>query len=216
MPLILDFDGVIADSGAVVLEVVNTFALERGQPPLTQASLAATSPQALRRAWRLRFYEVPALLRRARQEMYRRWESLMVCPQILAPLAWSRANSLPLAILSSNGAATLEAFTNRHLPDIPFACRLGDVPLWRKHIALRRLLRRRGWPAATTIYLGDETRDMVAAQRAGLCAWGVTWGKDTAAALTAAGATCLLHDGEQAVTALARHQENLAPRAKST
>ena len=64
MSLIFDFDGVIADSRAAIMEAVQSLARDKGVPPVTDEELATVDMRALFKRMRIRWYEIRTTSRR--------------------------------------------------------------------------------------------------------------------------------------------------------
>ena len=146
------------------------------------------------------WWELPWRVWQVKREVARHAAWLRLRPELLPVLGWAKRAGVPLAVASSNGHRLIVNFFARHLPDSQFAPILGDLPMFGKQRALRRLGRHR-----TLIYVGDEVRDVQAAQRSGVACIAVTWDKDSAAVLRAAGLTRLAEDG----AALRQHCSDL-------
>ena len=202
MQLVFDFDGVLADSRQVVLGLINEVALRRGQAPLAASELAALRSGDLIARWRIPFYQVPLYLHRARRQMAARWRQLALFDEAAQAVAWAAGRGVPMAILSSNAPAAIRGFVAHLLPRVAFREIVGNVPLFGKHRALKRLVRRHRWPPHQVVYIGDESRDMQAAARAQVAGVAVGWGKEQPAMLLAAGALWVAQSGEEMIRRL--------------
>lgn len=81
-----------------------------------------------------------------------------------------------LYILSTNTEPNIHKFLQRHDLGKYFEHVYGGVGMFGKAPALRRLLREQHIQTRKAIYVGDEVRDMMAAQSLGVRAIAVTWG----------------------------------------
>ena len=73
-----------------------------------------------------------------------------------------------------------------------------------KAARFRKVLRRTGIAARDAIAIGDEIRDLEAAQKAGVAFGAVTWGYTTAEALIARSPAALFHSIDEIVDHLTR------------
>ena len=194
--LVFDFDGVIADSSAAVRVAIDRLAVRKGVRSPADAEIRSFTTPQLMRQMRIAWWELPWRAWQAKQIVLAHAGQIRLCPEILAVLRWAKQHGVPLAVASSNSTPVIARFLAQHLAESRFAPILGNLPMFGKQRALRRLGRRH-----TLIYVGDEVRDVEAARRCGIASIAVTWGKDSAATLQAAGATRLAQSGE----ALAQH-----------
>ena len=182
--LIFDFDGTIANSLAVALDIANELAPEFGLPQ-TDAQrfrkLKSLSLQELLQEAGLAWHQLPRLAMRGRAAFKKRMnqvEPIAGMDVLLKTLSTDHR----LGILTSNSKSTVEAFLKAHeLEYFSFV----DAPrnVLGKALAIRKILNREGFSADQAIMIGDEVRDIEAAQAAGIKAVAVTWGLNSATRL---------------------------------
>ena len=198
--LILDFDGVIADSRAAAHGVMDQVARHKGVEPLNEHEVARLTMRQLFKRMRIRWFEIPYYVRLGRREMARQSDIIALHLEVLPTLVWAQAEQIPLMIVSSNGTPLIEAVLSRHLPRIKFDRIVGDAPLFGKHRAIKRLMKKRALTSDQVVYLGDEVRDIQAARRAGVACAAVGWGKDSEALLQASHPAFYAASGETLLT----------------
>ncbi len=81
-----------------------------------------------------------------------------------------------LFIMSSNSKRNIKKFLKQHHLSTYFVDIKGGVGVFGKPRALRRLLRGNSLDIAASFYIGDETRDVEAAQAVGTRSIAVLWG----------------------------------------
>ncbi|KTT40308.1 phosphoglycolate phosphatase [Pseudomonas oryzihabitans] len=182
--VIFDFDGTLADSLPFLLSCLGELARTHGfrEPsPDEWPQLRAASLAGLLESLRIPLWRVPRIARHYRRLMAQRGEAVTPFAGIPSALARLRAAGLQLGLATSNSAASVRQV----LPDAWHLFSDGefDIPLLGKARRLSRLLRRQGIPAAESLYVGDELRDLQAARRAGLDCAAVAWGYGCAATL---------------------------------
>jgi phosphoglycolate phosphatase-like HAD superfamily hydrolase len=102
-------------------------------------------------------------------------------PEIIASL---HARGHRIGILTSNSEENVAAFLTRHeLPYFHFV--KTSSKLFGKAREMKRILKAEKVTPSDVLYIGDETRDIEAAQETGLRIAAVTWGYNSAEALTA-------------------------------
>lgn len=174
--LIFDFDGTLADS----FDYIVTFlAKEAGLPPLSperkQAYRGLSMPEIGRRlghSWLKLLWLFLKGRRRMRPaiEQIKPYDGL---PEIVREL---HAEGHELFILSSNRARNIRIFLRQHGLHTYFTQIYGDVGLFDKAPALRRLLRQQRLELRDAVYIGDELRDVQAAQSIDMRVVAVLWG----------------------------------------
>lgn len=187
--LLFDFDGTLADSLPVLVEITNRLAPEFGYrpTPLDQVdALKGLSARQLIWQSQMPLLRLPALLRRVRAELHHESPHLQPFPGIPETLRSLRSQGHQCAIVTTNAADNVQRFLDAHGLTPLFLGVEGGGTLFGKGRLIRRCLQHHALDPAQTLYVGDETRDIEAARRAGLRMVAVTWGFNSASALTAA------------------------------
>ncbi len=184
--VIFDFDGTIADSFNLCLEVGNRLTQEYGIEPVTPEKLERwrhmTSKQILSEL-DLPILQLPRMLRRFKAALR---EEVVNFPFILGMREtilelWDQ--DYVIGVVTSNSAETVRQFLNHqgigHLFEFVESC---PYYLGKQHV-LRRLSRKHRLDLDKMIYVGDETRDIDAAKKLHVRSVAVTWGFNSPAAL---------------------------------
>lgn len=174
--IILDFDGTLGDTFDFVADFL---ADESGQSPLSEtkkASLRGHSMQVMARRLGYRWWSLPQLFLRGRRRMQDnvgQIKPFQGMPEVIQKL---HAEGHELFILSSNSVRNIHAFLHAHDLHTYFLEIYGNVGLFGKAPALRRLLRGNDLDINNAIYIGDEMRDVEAAQSIKMAVIAVKWG----------------------------------------
>ncbi len=187
--VVLDFDGTLADSFGwfcgVLDGVADRYGFRRVAPEESEA-LRGMSAAAIMRYLDVPLWKLPLISRHMHALMARDIAAIRPFPGVPELLEGLATDGVTLALLSSNSRANIQRVlgpTNAGRV-AHYAC---GASVFGKAGRLRKLLRRVGVPAAETLCIGDELRDLEAARAVG-CAFGaVAWGYTTAEALRAAG-----------------------------
>jgi phosphoglycolate phosphatase-like HAD superfamily hydrolase len=185
--LLFDFDGTIADTRTIALEILNQMSREFGFRELPEADLEKARKLSTREFIRhlgISTWRVPSIARRGLQLLHERIDQVHPIPGIPEVLGTLHGRGERLAILTSNSQANVQAFLTRHdLPHFEFiSC---SSKLFGKGREIRSILRRTRLDPHEILYIGDETRDIDAARETGLRVAAVTWGYNSAEALGA-------------------------------
>lgn len=185
--IIFDFDCTLADSGDRVIGFINSLAEKHGFRRSTPAEVEAMRSMGNREIMKrmgVRPWRLPGIardLRRLSEEAAATTALFAGASDLLAAL---EARGIEIAIVSSNSEVAV-----RRVLGPENEGRIGyygcGASLFGKAPVFRALLRRARIRPAEVLCVGDETRDIEAARKAGLAAAAVTWGIATADALTA-------------------------------
>ena len=179
--VVFDFDGTLADSLEVAVELYNGIAEQRGYAEITKQNLAELRGLSiLERCRRLGVpaHRLPALVVEIGRLLRHSAERVTLhegMPELLRTL---HSRGLGVAIASTNREETIRAILVRE----GLAELVGEVccssRLFGKAHLLRGVLRRAGAAPTQLVYVGDEHRDIEASRAVGLRVIGVTWGAD--------------------------------------
>lgn len=176
--IIFDFDGTLVDTFASIFEIANRIAPEFGYRPVMADEIDTLRRWPYRKisshlgvAW----HKLPAIAARIRTELSGQLEHLPLVPGVAYVLSKLQAQGLELGILTSNARENVERFlVARGIEEFAFVdC---SSSLWGKRHRLKSLLERQGRTVDEVAYVGDEVRDIEAAQALGIVMVAVTWG----------------------------------------
>lgn len=178
--ILFDFDGTLADTAPKVIQIGNRIAGRYGiKGQLTEEVFRECQGMQPRQALKhlgIPMYVFPFFARGIKKELIR--EILQVKPfegmsQILSELYHT---GIPLGILTSNTEHIVGKFLLKHGWNdfFQFIEPVGGIS--GKGRVMRKILRKEGWEGATTAYIGDEVRDIIAAHKNAVISISVTWG----------------------------------------
>lgn len=173
---IFDFDGTIVDSRAYFIEFIAKEAKLYPLPPGTEAQLQGLSLKAVARQLGISWYKLPNLYFKGRKLMDRVILNLTPfkgMPELIKKL---HAEGHELFIVSSNSVKNIRTFLKKHDLREQFLEIYGGVEVFGKASMLHRLLRENKINLKDCVSIGDELRDLEAAQSIGMKAVSVTWG----------------------------------------
>lgn len=184
--LILDFDGTLADSRPWFLgaldDAARRFGFRRVTPEEAEA-LRGLPTAAILRALRVAPWQVPMIALHMRR-LAAAAPPPPLFPGTAAMLHRLAAGGITLALVTSNAEATARRALGPAAETIShWAC---DTALFGKAARFRAMVKRAGVSPQDAVAIGDESRDVEAARRAGIRVAAVTWGYATPEALAAA------------------------------
>lgn len=175
---IFDFDGTLADSRSWVTSVFNDvavrFAFRTLSAPEIEEMRGKSNRQIIRELG-VPMWKLPLIARHMRRLAAEAADRIPLFPGMAPVLLALRRRGVRLAIASSNGEETVRRILGPELAAAfdDFEC---GISLFGKARRIRRIVRRSGVAVAEAIFIGDETRDVEAAEQAGIAAGIVLWG----------------------------------------
>ncbi|MDX6806759.1 HAD hydrolase-like protein [Terrihabitans rhizophilus] len=184
---IFDADGTLVDSFPWFCSVVNEVARRHGFREAREDEvdkLRGMRTREIMRELSIPVWKVPSIARDLRALKLDAAAELRPFPGTHDLLATLHARGVKLAIVSSDSERSIRRTLGPETSGLisMFRC---DASLFGKAGRLKATLRDAVVPAAEAIYVGDETRDAVAAKKAGLRFGASTWGYASEAALRA-------------------------------
>ena len=181
---IFDFDGTLADSGPWMIEALNGAAARFGFRQLSRDEIEALRGRDSRSVMRelgVSWWRLPGIAAHVRK-LAREAPPPPLFPEIAPMLRQLRDAGRTLAIVSSNSEETVRRALG---PDNSafieaFGC---DASMFGKAAKFKQVLKQTGVAARNAIAIGDETRDIDAARKAGVACGAVGWGYATPALL---------------------------------
>lgn len=177
--IIFDFDGTLADTFSLVVDVSYGIAGNTRRLPAPEVEPLRRLPllKAVR-ALGISLWQIPRLILLTRRRMFSRIHEVPVFPGIPETLQRLDAEGYALCVLTSNHQRNAQAMLCAHNLERYFSD-IVSVPygnIFFKIYGLRKLLHRNHLRAENCFYVGNEVLDLHAAERAGMRAIATTWG----------------------------------------
>lgn len=171
-----DFDGTLANNLERGLSIYNTIALKYGFLPISDPQASRNlSLRAFLRRHRIPLAKVPIALRDFFEMQSRDMESVPLVDGISELLA-ELEGRYRLGVVSSNTGENIRRCLRANQVEHHFEMLVGSGRLFGKARAIKRVVRAERVHRARVLYVGDEIRDVEAAQKAGVQVAAVTWG----------------------------------------
>lgn len=183
--LVFDFDGTIADTFHAMVRIGNVLSSEfhfKSIAPDEVEALKDKSSKDIIRFLRIPFYKVPVIAARARIELYKEIERVKPLAGLKEILKQLKDSGYQMSILTSNSLDNVYQFLKRNDLDV-FDFATACPKVFGKSHGLRSIIKNKRLLPAQIIYIGDETRDIEAARKAGVRVASVSWGYNSAKAL---------------------------------
>ncbi len=174
---IFDLDGTLVDSLPWFLRVVNDVARDFGFRPVAPddiAGLRRAGARDILKHLELPLWKVPRVAAHMRRLKRAHLAELPLFPGVPEMLDTLKSNGIKISLVSSDSESNARLQLGHsaiHFSD--FAC---GASLFGKAAKFRQIVKRTGVAPSTTIAIGDELRDVDAAEAAGIAFGGVAWG----------------------------------------
>jgi phosphoglycolate phosphatase len=168
--IIFDFDGTIADTANLVIEMINSVRVKEGKPVVEEDEIERLRQFTVRKRIKelgVKFYQIPGYLRLGQKMMN---EKITHCD--LQPHAKEVIEELSkkynLWILSTNSVENIEKFLKDKIDLQYFQAIYSKRSLFGKHRKIISVMKENNLIPEETVYVGDESRDINAAHKAGI------------------------------------------------
>jgi phosphoglycolate phosphatase len=184
--IIFDFDGTLADTLGILIEITNELATEFGYQPINEQQviqLQGLSSREIIKTAGLARWQIPFLLRRFKLAFRQKTDLVQLFPTIPETLKALKHAGYKIGIISSNSVENIYTVLQRYQIDHLFSF-VYSCSIFGKSGAINAALRANYIEAKEAIYVGDEIRDIAAARRSKIPVIAVTWGFNGTAILT--------------------------------
>lgn len=174
--IIFDFDGTVADSFDFIVDFLAAEAGVDAPVGDKRRELRDRPMAAIGRQFGLSWWRLLRAFFRGRRKMraaIKQVEPFKDMPEVIKKL---HAEGHELFMVSSNTVRNLRAFLHDYQLHVYFLEIYGGVGLFSKAPALRRLLKEQHIDKENAVYVGDEIRDVQAAQSVDMRVVAVAWG----------------------------------------
>lgn len=173
--VIFDFDGTIADTMPHILDIaeeITGLIVDRKEVE----RLRNTPIKAILKEFKVPLHRVPRYLLQGKKLLAKRADSIELVDGLEPVFIELHNQGYDMQIVSSNTAPIIVKFLRRHRIEKYFSSVHGNVGLFSKAQALKKIIKKQKYAISDCVYIGDELRDVEAAHKIGLRIISVTWG----------------------------------------
>lgn len=195
---IFDFDGTIADTRDLIIDIGNIYASEIGAAPIGEDDIKIYYDEGARALMAKRNFsviDVVKLLKRGSEIFAERSGAVALVPGIASVIGELADGGVHVAVVTSNTEESVRKITGDLSKS--FTGIFPEKDLFGKAAKLKKVVRSFGVDPKRVFYIGDEPRDMTAAIKAGVHPVGVTWGFGSKRSLVSAGAEIVVNSPEE-------------------
>lgn len=197
--LIFDFDGTIADTFHYLIDIGNRLSEEYHFNPIRADEIDALKDKSVRdtiKHLNIPFLKIPMIVAKAKKELHKEIDTVKPIEGLKEILEQIKGLGYKMGILTSNSMKNVMGFLKNN--DIDLFDFIHATPkIWSKNRSLLAVIDENRIATDRAIYIGDETRDIVAAQKAGIRCAAVTWGYNSHKSLAALRPDFLVHEPQE-------------------
>jgi phosphoglycolate phosphatase-like HAD superfamily hydrolase len=180
--IIFDFDGTIADSLEVLVNISNRLAVQFGYKQTSIDELAQiqnlTSREIIKQSG-ISIFRVPFLVKKVKAELSSEIKTLSLFPGMKEALIELHQLGNKLVIISSNSKSNIVAFLEHNDLADKFYYVYSGSTIFGKDKVINKFIKQENIDVRDVIYVGDETRDIESAKKSKVMAIAVSWGFNT-------------------------------------
>ena len=201
--LIFDFNGTIVDDLPLVMEIMSE-SLKTKNIDITKYSIEYLRQQGIKK-----FMEEIKMSKIELLWLFKDIKSKIKDRQSDCPIVKDLEKYLPelsgknkLLIFSSNNPVVINNYLQKNNIDKYFSGVYEDDSYFGKEVGLKKVIKDLKINIADAVYLGDESRDIIAANKVGIKSVAVTWGFEGSAPLSVANPDVMIDRPEELLTVL--------------
>ncbi len=174
--VIFDFDGCIANSIPLAVRIAEELAPKYLKVKLDfKHVMYHEGMQALIKKSKSRPWKVLHLVRKFRKMMARQFSTVKPYPEIVHVIK-NLSSYYSIGLVTSNSRKNAKSFLRKYDLFDDFRFVRANVPLFMKAWRIKGLIRRYKLRKSEVVMIGDETRDIIAARKAGIRSIAAAWG----------------------------------------
>ncbi|MCX7114319.1 MAG: HAD hydrolase-like protein [Gammaproteobacteria bacterium] len=205
MHLLFDFDGTLVNSFPFVIEktilLADEFHFKKIEAQEIEHLRDLSSKEVIQYLG-VPFYKIPSLIRRMRQAVRSDITRMQPVPNIYQVLETLHQAKYCLGILTSNSKDNVSTWLIHHHMQHFFSFIHTESSFFSKKHLLKKTLKAYHIDARQTCYIGDETRDIDAANQNNIRSMAVTWGFNSEKVLLQHGPTYIVRQAEDILTVI--------------
>lgn len=193
--IIFDFDGTIADTFPVVQKVMDKILAQHGIQKLTDAEIATMRNMSFKEVCKyvgiskLRLIVIIWQIKTVLKQHLTEIKPFLGMAKLLKEL---KEAGYQLDIVTSNSAETVKLFLERY--NLSYFEHIRSCHHFlSKSREIKKLMKKRQVEQHKVVYIGDEIRDITAAQKSNIKVIAVSWGLNTVSGLQKAKPNFLVH-----------------------
>lgn len=180
MTIIFDFDGTLANTLSILVDIYNDYIVkEFNCKPFDKSQLAKfqnRNPSEFMRSFGITPLKLPFIAVRARKLLSQEMPKVEAFDGVIAVVEQLKQKGIQLGIVTSNSERNARLFLKKYGIEQHFEFVNGGRSLISKKRTLKKLIKKYQLDLSQTIYIGDEIRDIASCKHVGMPIAAVMWG----------------------------------------
>lgn len=176
--IIFDFDGTIADSFGVIMDIFYKNKADLGFENFGEKEIKIYRQRGVKFLLtknKISFLKVAKILKLGKEQMEEKIGGIKAFDGIKSVLGELKKRGLVLGIMSTNSQKNIKKFLKKNnISEFDYV--IGKGGLFGKSRILKNVLKERNLNTDKVLYVGDEVRDIEACHKLGIKIISVTWG----------------------------------------
>ena len=176
--IIFDFDGTIADTLPQIIKIAMKDTNMYTKTDISTIDINELKDMTITQVFKkfnISIFKIPFIVNKIRNELTKYVDEIKIFPKMKETLEQLKEKDITLGIISSNNEQNIRKFLlNNAIDDFSFIhC---EMNIFGKAPVISHAIKKYSLDKKTTLYIGDEVRDIEACRKAGLDIAAVTWG----------------------------------------
>lgn len=176
--IVFDFDGTIADTIPAIISILRKISGEFGYEHVKNIPVEKFRDYKISESLKklhIPIFKLPFILKRANDEYKKVILFAKPIPKVKDLIIKLKESGFSLGILSSNKKENIQLFLTNNKIDV-FDYTYAEDTIFGKGKALNHFIKKHNFKSEDLIYIGDEIRDIEAAQKNNIKIVAVSWG----------------------------------------
>jgi len=200
--ILFDFDGTVADTIDLAINIYNRIALEYDREPLNPEDkkiIASGRPQDLLKRFNMSPQKLGVIMLRIKKEIHELMPGLQPFEGIAQVVRDIKNKGYRMAIITSNSRSNVNLFLKNNGMDQEFDFVYSGKSIFGKDKVFKRMFHKKNIFPEEAIYIGDETRDIEACRKVGIPVISVTWGMNNPEILSTLNPDQMAHSPQEII-----------------
>ncbi|HPQ29889.1 MAG TPA: HAD-IA family hydrolase [Desulfobacteraceae bacterium] len=200
--ILFDFDGTVADTIDLAINIYNRIAQEYDREPLSPEDkkiIAGGRAQDMLKLFNMSPQKLSIIMLRIKKEIHEHMPGLPPFEGIPESVRDIKNKGYQLAIITSNSRSNVNLFLKNNGMDQEFDFVYSGKSIFGKDKVFKRMFHKKEISPEEAIYIGDETRDIEACKKVGIPIISVTWGMNNPKILSTLNPDQMAHSPQEII-----------------
>lgn len=184
--VIFDFDGTLADTFSLGIEIMNQVLKNHKLPELSITDVErfrGMPAKTIKNELNISSLKLIILLLKVQRELFKRVGEVELFAEVIATVKKLKQEGYTLGVITSNSKANVKSVLARYgiLQEFDFV--YSNRLIFTKHLTIKKAVKKQKIKKSHVVYIGDEVRDIKACRKVKVKFITVDWGYNNASVL---------------------------------